>query len=67
MATKSLKDMSNKELNEKVLNLSKETFNIRMKQYASGEVKTHLLSRNRKDIARIKTILNQRVKDESRD
>lgn len=67
MATKSLKDMTNKELNEKVLNLSKETFNIRMKQYANGQVKTHILSRHRKDIARIKTILNQRVKDESRD
>ena len=66
MEVKSLKELSLQELNEKVLKLRKETFNIRMQQYTNSQPKTHLLRQMKKDVARIKTIINQRVKDESR-
>ena len=66
MESKSLKDLSNKELCEKVLNLREENFRIRMKQYAEGGAKTHVLAQNRKEVARIKTILSSRSRDESR-
>lgn len=65
MESKLLKDLSNKELCEKVLNLRKENFKIRMKQFADGGAKTHMLRKNRQEVARIKTILNSRSKDES--
>ncbi len=67
MESKSLNDMSNKELCEKILNLRKENFNIRMKQFSEGKAKTHLMAKMRQEVARIKTILNSRSKDESRD
>ncbi|QJC34560.1 50S ribosomal protein L29 [Enterobacteriaceae endosymbiont of Donacia crassipes] len=52
----------NKELENELLSLSREQFNLKI-QLASKNLKhTHLLKKSRKNIARIKTILLQRKK-----
>ncbi|ABJ90787.1 50S ribosomal protein L29 [Buchnera aphidicola] len=48
-------------LKKNLLDLLKEQFNIRL-QLSSGKLKkTHLVKKNKKDIARIKTVLNKRI------
>ncbi|VFP88711.1 50S ribosomal protein L29 [Buchnera aphidicola (Cinara piceae)] len=55
------KNILQKDLEEKLLGLLKEQFNIRL-QLASGKLKkTHLIRKVRKDIARIKTLLMDRI------
>ena len=51
------------ELNSELLDQMKEQFKLRM-QAATGQVgQTHLLRKNRRDIARIKTVLKQKAGD----
>ena len=59
MEASELRDMSVEELNEELLALRREQFNLRM-QKATGELNQHHQHRKvRKDIARIKTVLNE--------
>lgn len=61
MKASELKEKSVAELNEQLLELLKEQFNLRLKK-ASGQLnQTHLAKQTRKDIARIKTVLNQKA------
>ena len=56
-----LKALSPDQLNDELLNLKKEQFNLRFQQ-ATGQVeKTHRFDEVRKDIARIKTVLRTKV------
>ena len=58
MATaKDYREKSEAELNEELLNLRKEQFNLRMQRGAGQLSKPHLFNITRKDIARVKTIL----------
>ncbi len=53
------RNKSAEELNEELLALRREQFNLRMQQ-ASGELtQVHQHSRVRKDIARVKTVLGE--------
>lgn len=53
---------NNKDLENELLSLSREQFNLKI-QLTSGNLKqTHLLKKSRRNIARIKTILLQRKK-----
>ena len=56
--------MKAKELREKsteLLNLLREQFNLRM-QAASGQLQqSHLLKQVRRDVARVKTLLNEKA------
>ncbi|VFP81618.1 50S ribosomal protein L29 [Buchnera aphidicola] len=55
------KNILQKDLEEKLLELLKEQFNMRL-QLSSGKLKkTHLIRKVRKDIARIKTLLTDRI------
>ena len=55
-----IRGMTPDQLQEALLNLKKEQFNLRF-QAATGQVeKTHRVGEIRKDIARIKTVLRQR-------
>ena len=55
-----VRGMTPDQLNEQLLNLKKEQFNLRF-QAATGQVeKTHRVNEIRKDIARLKTVLRQR-------
>ncbi|MCP3428466.1 50S ribosomal protein L29 [Opacimonas viscosa] len=61
MKATELKDKSVEELNAELLNLLREQFNLRM-QYSTGQLeKTDSLRKVRRNIARVKTILNQKA------
>ncbi|MGL4495151.1 MAG: 50S ribosomal protein L29 [Beijerinckiaceae bacterium] len=56
-----LKTMTDDQLNDEVLKLKKEQFNLRF-QKATGQLeKTNRVREVRKDIARVKTIAKQKV------
>ena len=61
MKTSELRDNSLEDLNRELLSLREEQFRLRM-QRASGQLgQTHLLQRNRRDIARVKTLLTEKA------
>ncbi len=61
MKAKDLREKSVEELNEQLLNLLRDQFNLRM-QKATGQLgQSHMLSRVKRDIARVKTVLNQQA------
>jgi len=61
MKAKDLREKSVEELNEQLLNLLRDQFNLRM-QKATGQLgQSHLLSQVKRDIARVKTVLNQQA------
>ncbi len=62
MKASAIRDMSVDELGDKLLQLKKEQFNLRF-QAASGQLeKTDQVSKIKRDIARVKTILGEKVK-----
>ncbi|MFU8784309.1 50S ribosomal protein L29 [Aliidiomarina sp.] len=61
MKASELKAKSVEELNQELLGLLREQFNLRM-QSATGQLnQTHLLRQVRRDIARVKTLLNEKA------
>lgn len=61
MATaQSYRDMSEEDLNKELVNLRREQFNLRMQLGTGNTPKIHMFGSVRKDIARIKTILNEK-------
>jgi large subunit ribosomal protein L29 len=52
-----LRSKSSDELNEELINLRREQFNVRMQQATGESTKPHEHSRVRKDIARVKTVM----------
>ena len=62
MEASELRQKSVDELNEELVALRREQFNLRMQQ-ATGELtKHHEHRRVRKDIARVKTVLNEKAR-----
>ena len=62
MEMKDIRKKSEKELRDQVETLRKEQFNLRM-QHAAGQMpRGHLIKNVRKDIAKVKTALSERVK-----
>ena len=62
MDTNEIRKKSDKELREELMALRKEQFSLRM-QHAVGQMpRGHQIRNVRKDIARVKTVLNERVK-----
>lgn len=60
MKANSLRDMTDVELSQKLLDLKGELFNLRF-QLATGQLENPLRIRNvRRDIARIKTVIRER-------
>jgi len=60
MEVKDLRDKSVDELSAELIRLRKEDFGLRM-QRASGQLgQTHLLKTNRRDIARVKTVMREK-------
>ena len=58
---KDYRDNSVAELKEELLKLRKEQFSLRMQQGAGQLSKPHLFKAARRDIARIKTVLNEKM------
>jgi large subunit ribosomal protein L29 len=64
MKASQIRGMSREEIDKELLDLRREQFNLRM-QLATGQgVRTHEFGRIRKDIARLKTVLREREKQE---
>lgn len=59
--TQQLKDLSVDELNHKLLELRKEQFQLRMKKANDDLKSTHKITFVRRAIARIKTIMTEKV------
>ncbi len=65
MNAEQLREKNATELQEELLSLAKERFNLRM-QNGSGQLPTHhQLRAVRKNIARVKTVMREKVKAES--
>lgn len=61
MKAQDLREKNVEELNEELLNLLREQFNLRM-QAATGQLQqTHTLKAVRRDIARVKTVLTEKA------
>ncbi|RUO76877.1 50S ribosomal protein L29 [Idiomarina tyrosinivorans] len=61
MKATELKEKTVEQLQEELLNLRREQFNLRM-QAATGQLsQTHMMKQVRRDIARVKTILNDKA------
>ena len=59
MKATELREKSVEQLNEQLLDLLRDQFNLRM-QKATGQLsQSHLLSQVKRDIARVKTVLKQ--------
>ena len=56
-----LREKSVDELQQELLGLLKEQFNLRMQKTTGQLVQTHLLGQVRRDIARVKTVLNEKA------
>ncbi len=64
MKASELRDMQVDQLQEQLLKLRKEQFSLRM-QSASGQLgQHHLVKESRKDIARLKTVLAEKLENE---
>ena len=64
MKIKDLRELSNKELEGKIIESKKELFNLRMKQSTGTLEKTSKIKELRKDVARMKTIMRERELNE---
>jgi len=61
MDAKDLREKSVEDLNKQLLELREEQFKLRMAK-ATGQLgQTHLLKQTKRDIARVKTILQQKA------
>ncbi|MDD5166135.1 MAG: 50S ribosomal protein L29 [Candidatus Omnitrophica bacterium] len=60
MKTKELRNLSKEELLQKERSLKEELFKLNMQRYGARVEKPHMFSLVKRDIARIKTILNEK-------
>jgi len=61
MKASELRNKSTEELNQDLLGLLKEQFNLRLRKSTGQLNQSHLLRQTRRDIARIKTVLTQKT------
>ena len=59
MKTSDIRKMSKEDINKKIVESKKELFDLRMKQASGNLDKPHRLNALRKDVARLKTVLNE--------
>jgi large subunit ribosomal protein L29 len=61
MELKDLRKQSAQDLNDQLLELRREQFNLRMQRGAGNQTHTHHFKRVRREIAQIKTLLGQKT------
>lgn len=61
MKANELREKSAQQLNEQLLGLLRDQFNLRMQKATGQLAQSHLLSQVKRDIARVKTVLNQQA------
>lgn len=59
MKATELREKSVEQLNEQLLDLLRDQFNLRMQKATGQLTQSHLLSQVQRDIARVKTVLKQ--------
>jgi len=62
MKATELRNLSKEELLQKEKNLKEELFKLNMQRYGGRVEKPHMFSLLKRDIARIQTILNEKIK-----
>ncbi len=60
MELKDLRKQSAQDLNDQLLELRREQFNLRLQRGAGAQTHTHHFKRVRREIAQIKTLLGQK-------
>jgi len=60
MNASELRDKSVEELQTELIELRKEQFNLRMQRATGQSEQSHTLTNVRRDIARVKTVINQK-------
>ncbi|MGI9227308.1 MAG: 50S ribosomal protein L29 [Gammaproteobacteria bacterium] len=60
MKAKDLREKTASELNDELIELRKEQFNLRMQRGVGQATRVHQFKLNRKNIARVKTIMNEK-------
>jgi len=63
MKANELRSKSESELQQEIESLLREQFNLRMQKGAGQQVKNHRFNEIRRTIARIKTILTEKIDD----
>lgn len=66
MNAKELRAKTDEDLRKELLELSREAFNLRMQQGTGQLTRPNQVRQTRRDIARIKTVLNERRAAESK-
>lgn len=61
MKVEDLRSKSVKELDSELLELRKEQFNLRMQKGVGQASRVHLFKVNKRNIARVKTIMNEKL------
>jgi large subunit ribosomal protein L29 len=61
MKANELRGKSAEDLNKQLLTLREEQFKLRMQKSTGQLGQTHLLQQNQRDIARVKTVLNEKA------
>lgn len=61
MKASELREKSVEDLNQELLDALKEQFNLRLRKSTGQLNQPHLMTENRKNIARIKTVLTQKA------
>ena len=56
-----MREKSAEDLNKQLLTLREEQFKLRMQKSTGQLGQTHLLKQNQRNIARVKTVLNEKV------
>ncbi len=64
MKTSEYRSMSSQELEKNLLKLRRTGFSLRMQKASDQLAKSHLLQETRRDIARIKTLLGEREREQ---
>ena len=65
MNASELREKTLDQLNELLFSLREEQFRLRLQHTTEQLGQTHLLSLNKKDIARVKTVLDEKARDRS--
>ncbi len=65
MKTSEIRKMSIEDINKKIVELKNELFELRMKQATGTLEKPHMINKLRKDVARLKTVLTEKMNDGS--
>ena len=65
MKTSVIRKMTTEEINAKIAEIKTELFELRMKQATGTLEKPHMINALRKDVARLKTVLTEKLNDGS--